>query len=118
MAQFAGIVAICKRSSKSEPEKITINMGYRLHDRAMPQPITGNDNKADRIPDKMGKQREQDLIHISNIDLVWYPDIKNQERNGNRKYTITQHHYTILLNTSRSFWFRQRILIVHTVSVF
>src|SRR2546423_4835676 len=99
--QAGGHGKYCNKEEKEEikPEKVTIHVGHHLHDSAMTKPITGDDNKADRVANKMWKERAYNRRHIATIDPIWHPDIKNEERNGNRKDAVTEHHDTVLLNT-------------------
>jgi hypothetical protein len=72
------------RKEEIEPEIVTINVGHHLHNSAMTRPITGHDNKADRVANKMWKERAYNRRHIATIDPIWHPDIKNEECNGTR----------------------------------
>ena len=120
--QAGGHWKYCNKEEKEEikPEKVPINMGHHLDDSAMTKPITGYDNKADRVANKMWKERASTFywLHIANIDPIWHPDIKNQERNGNRKYAVTEHHDTVLLNTAQGVRCWLSIPLVHARSFF
>jgi len=54
---FLSCSSSTNRKEEIEPEKVMINMGHHLHDSAMTKPITGYDDKADRVANKMWKER-------------------------------------------------------------